>query len=309
MPLIRRRPLAGLAALGAVALIAGCGGGSDTLSADDFREQADAICADANREIEGLTEPTSADEFLPFLRSGLEIQTAQTEKLKALEPPSDLEAPFNEAVELIEQKNAAIEGAADRIEAGEDPETVVTAIDADIEAIDEQADGKAEALGLTVCGTEATEVTQTTATTPTAPSSDTAPATVTAPATDTAPATGAGDTSAYVADVQEAAGALQSFGTLLQSTTGLDDLKAKVPEAQANLDTFDTAIAKLDGYTLPTAQLERQRTGLLRTGPKVSDVLRRFLDAAGTGDLSAVQALVPEVTSTIGEFQQAATAG
>ena len=37
MSLVRRRPLAGIAALGAVALIAGCGGGSDTLSADEFR--------------------------------------------------------------------------------------------------------------------------------------------------------------------------------------------------------------------------------------------------------------------------------
>ena len=44
-----RRPLAGLAALGAAALIAGCGGGSDSSSADDFRQQADEICADANR--------------------------------------------------------------------------------------------------------------------------------------------------------------------------------------------------------------------------------------------------------------------
>ena len=41
----------------------------------------------------------------------------------------------------------------------------------------------------------------------------------------------------------------------------------------------------------------------------MSDVLRRFLDAAEKGDVSAVQALVPEVTSTITEFQQAATGG
>ena len=303
MTLARRRPLVGLAVLGAVALIAGCGGGSDTLSADEFRTQADGICADANRELEGLTEPSSNDQFLPFLRSGLEIQSAQIDKLKELEPPSDLETPFNDAIDLIERKNAAIDGAADRIEGGEDPEAVITAINSQVDDLDAQADEKATVLGLSVCGTDTSSGTETTSTTPTAP------ATETAPATDTAPTTGASDTAAYVADVQEAAGALQSFGTLLQSTTGLDDLKAKVPEAQDSLDTFDTAIAKLDGYTLPTAQLERQRTGLLRTGPKVSDVLRRFLDAAGTGDLAAVQRLVPEVTSTIGEFQQAATTG
>ena len=43
-----RRPIAGLAAVGAAALIAGCGGGSDTSSADDFRAQADDVVSKYN---------------------------------------------------------------------------------------------------------------------------------------------------------------------------------------------------------------------------------------------------------------------
>jgi hypothetical protein len=82
-----------------------------------------------------------------------------------------------------------------------------------------------------------------------------------------------------------------------------------VPGAKAALDDFDQAIAKLQTYSLGDATLDKQRAGLVRTGPKVSDVLRRFLDAAQEGDVSKVQALVPEVTSTITEFQQAATGG
>ena len=82
-----------------------------------------------------------------------------------------------------------------------------------------------------------------------------------------------------------------------------------MPDATAALDDFDAAIAKLKAYTLADETLDKQRSGLVRTGPKVSDVLRRFLDAAEKGDVSAVQALVPEVTSTITEFQQAATGG
>ena len=82
-----------------------------------------------------------------------------------------------------------------------------------------------------------------------------------------------------------------------------------MPDATAALDDFDEAIAKLDTYTLEDETLDKQRAGLVRTGPKVSDVLRRFLDAAEKGDVAAVQALVPEVTSTITEFQQAATGG
>jgi len=305
MSLVSRRPLAGLVALGAIALIAGCGGGgdSDSLSADEFRTQADAVCADTDRQIDGLTEPTSGDQVLAFLRAGLPIQQAQLDRLKALKAPDELKADFDSALGLLEQQSTAIDSAADRIEAGEDAEAVLTEVNGGIESLGDEADAKAKALGLTVCGDAADEGT---------PTATSATVTTVAPPTtptETTATTGTGDAAAYVADVQEAAGALQEFGTLLQSTTGLEDLRSKIPTAQASLDTFDAAIAKLDGYTLPAAELETQRAGLARTGPAVSDVLRRFLDAANEGDLGAVQALVPEVTKTIGEFQTAATGG
>jgi hypothetical protein len=239
---------------------------------------------------------------LVFLRAGLPIQEAQLEKLRDLEPPEELKADFDEAMGLLEQQTTAIDAAADRIEGGEDAEAVLTEVNDEISGLGDQADAKAEALGLSVCGedSDSGDATVTTGTAATSPV-ETAPTTP-------ADTTGAGgDTAAYVADVQEAAGALQEFGTLLQSTTGLEDLRTKIPQAQASLDTFDAAIAELEGYTLSAPRLEKQRAGLARTGPAVSDVLRRFLDAAEEGDLEAVQALVPEVTQTIGEFQAAAT--
>ena len=308
MSLVRSRPLAALAVLGAAAAIAGCGGGDDdsgALSAEEFRSQADAICADANTRLDALDEPTGADQVLGFLQSGLTVQKEQLEKLKALQPPDDLAGTFNEATDLLDQQTAAIEGAADRIAGGEDAETVIGEVDSQIDSLSEQADAKAKELGLEVCGTEDSG-TDTTATVATAPAlTTTAP-----PATDTtAGPTATGDTAGYVEDVQAAAGALTTFGTALQSTTSLDDLKDKVPDATQALDDFDAAIAKLDTYSLSDGTLDNQRAGLVRTGPKVSDVLRRFLDAAQKGDVAAVQALVPEVTSTITEFQQAATGG
>ncbi len=307
MSFVRSRPIAALAVVGAVAAIAGCGGGDDSsgqLSADEFRSQADAICADANSRLDALDEPTGNDQVLGFLQSGLTLQKEQLEKLKALQPPDDLAGTFNEATDLLTQQTAAIQGAADRISGGEDPETVIGDVDSQIDSLNDQADAKAKELGLTVCGSEDSTGSGTTATTATVP-----PATVTAPDTDTSSSSATGDTAGYVDDVQVAAGALTTFGTALQSTTSLDDLKAKVPDATAALDDFDQAIAKLDTYSLQDGTLDNQRAGLVRTGPKVSDVLRRFLDAAQSGDVSAVQALVPEVTSTITEFQQAATGG
>ena len=297
---VRRRPLAGLAVVGAAALIAGCGGGSDSPSADEFREQADAICADANREIDGLTEPTSVDtdEVLPFLTSGLTIQQSQIDRLRELEPPSDLEGTWNEAIDLLEERQGLIQEAADKIAAGESASAVL-GDDAELERLQEEARQKARDLGLTVCGSEDEEP-STTATDTTATAPDTATS---------APATTSGETAQYVTDVQAAAGALQSFGRVLQGSTDVDDFKANVPEAQASLDEFDAAIAKLDGYELSDARLEEQRSGLAETGPRVSDVLRRFLDAASSGDIAAVGELVPEVTARINEFQQAATGG
>jgi len=308
MSFVRSRPLAALAVVGAAAAIAGCGGGGDSdgaLSAEEFRTQADAICAEANTRLDTLDEPTQADQVLGFLQSGLTVQKEQLAKLKALQPPSDLAGTFDEATGLLDQQTAAIQGAADRIAGGESAEAVIADVDAQIDSLNDQADAKAKELGLEVCGTEDTGD-ATTATTVTAP---TAPTTATAPATDTTSGAAAGDTAGYVTDVQAAAAALSTFGTALQSTTSLDDLKAKVPGATAALDDFDQAIAKLDTYTLSEARLDEQRAGLVRTGPKVSDVLRRFLDAAQKGDVSAVQSLVPEVMSTIQEFQTAATGG
>ncbi len=103
--------------------------------------------------------------------------------------------------------------------------------------------------------------------------------------------------------------ALKSFGELLQSSTSLQDLGSKAGEAQAKLDQFDVAIAKLGTYTLDSKQLDAQRAGLAETGPEVSDVLRRFLTAAAANDIAGISKLVPEVTTAIGKFQAAATGG
>jgi len=309
MSFVRSRPLAALAVVGAAAAIAGCGGGGDSdgaLSADEFRSQADAICADANTRLEALDEPTGNDQVLGFLQSGLTVQKEQLDKLKTLDPPEDLAGTFGEAMDLLDQQTNEIQDAADRISGGEDPEAVINDVSAELDSISNQADAKAKELGLEVCGTEDTATgADTTATVATAPTLTTTPP----PTTTSSSSATTGDTAGYVEDVQAAAAALTTFGTALQSTTSLDDLKSKVPDATAALDDFDEAIAKLDTYTLEDETLDKQRAGLVRTGPKVSDVLRRFLDAAEQGDVSAVQALVPEVTSTITEFQQAATGG
>ncbi len=309
MPLVRRRPLAGIAALGVVALLAGCGGGSDSaggsdaLSAAEFRTQADAICADFNRTSGGVADPTSSAEVLPYLKTILPFQQAELTKLEALTPPADLADTYTEALALLNKQRAAIVAATAEIEGGASAETVIAKVGPEIEALNTQADAKGKSLGLKVCGTDETEGATTT-------SSATTPASTTeaeAPATTVDTPLTTGTTGRYVDDVQAAATALQEFGSILQGASGIDDFTAKASDAEKSLDTFDAAIAKLAGYTLEVPKLEKQRAGLAETGPQVSDVLRRFVDAAGKGDIATVGTLVPEVLKTITEFQKAAT--
>lgn len=313
MPLVRRRPLAGIAALSVVALLAGCGGGSDSaggsdaLSAAEFRTQADAICADFNRTSEGVADPTSSAEVLPYLKTILPFQQDELRKLEALKPPADLADTYTEALALLNKQRAAIVAATAEIEGGASAETVIARVGPEIEALNTQADAKGKALGLKICGTDETESTSTGGSSAPAPESAPASTTIEAPATTGETPSTTGTTGRYVDDVQAAATALQEFGSILQGAAGIDDFTAKAPEAKKSLDTFDAAIAELAGYTLEVPKLEKQRAGLTETGPQVSDVLRRFVDAAAEGDIATVGTLVPEVMKTITEFQKAAT--
>jgi hypothetical protein len=293
---VRRRPLAGLAALGAAALIAGCGGGSDSLSAEEFRQQADAICAEGDEQTDALTTPTTPEEVLPFLQTGLPIADEQRERIAELDPPDDLQAAFDEAQDLNQQRRDLLQQGLQRIEAGEDPVAVLRELQPELDRLQAEARAKARELGLTVCGAEDEGDGTTTAGTA-----------GTAPQPTTGTGTTGADTAQYLEDVGAAVGSLQTFSSLLQGTTSLADLQAKVPEARAELDSFDEAVAKLEGYSFENATLEQQRAQLAATGPEVADQLRRFLTAAESGDAEAIQQVLPGVTRALTEFQDAAT--
>ena len=301
MPLVNRRSLAGFCVAGAIAIVAGCGGGGDddtsgSLSAAEFRTQADAICQTSNDSLATLTEPTassSSAEVAAFLTAGLEATDAEIAKLRALDPPADLAGELDQALDLLEQRQTRIRAVADRVAAGEDFETVIGQANDEIDNLNNQADAKAKELGLTVCGT---------------PAGDSGASATTGTGTTTAPSTGGGSTSAQVTtDLKAAQAALVGVSTSLQSASGtsLDDLKAVVPDARQALSEFDDAIAKLASDTAPTAAQEKVRAAVVAAGPKVSDVLQRLLEAIEDGDEAAATALVPEVQKVFAELQTA----
>jgi hypothetical protein len=137
--------------------------------------------------------------------------------------------------------------------------------------------------------------------------STTGSATSTAPSTSTNATAEVADPSRFRSDALAAASSLQAVGTALQSTSSLDDLKAKLSGLRGSLDRFDQAIGRMAGYTLADATLEQQRSGLARTGPRVSRLIRRFIDAAQRADLAKVRSLAPQIASALQDFATAAT--
>lgn len=315
MKRVIRRPVAGLAIIGAAALIAGCGGGDDdttttvaeappALSAEEFRDQANAVCADISARTDEIDFPETPEGIADALDQVRDAQDEGVDRLRDITPPEEFEAEWEEAIGLQEELVAAVGDAVDRIEAGDDPETVFIELSGATEEQSERLDEIAADLGLDECLDEDGGTTTDESTT-----GDTLTDEGTTDGTDTDGGT-AGATvtpDVYLADVQETAGALQSFGQLLQTVDSADDLGTIAPQAQAHLDDFDAGIAEMAGYTVDNPTVERQRAGLVETGPEVSDVLRRFVDAAAEGDASAVQSLLPEVLSALQSFSAAAT--
>jgi hypothetical protein len=317
-PLRNRLLSASIAVAGAVALTAGCGGSGSSSSttagasstgapsADAFRSQADAVCRDANTQLNALTAPSdssSAADVASYLHRGLTISGDELDRLRAITPPADLKDDYDSALDLLSRRDAQLKTAADKIAGGADASQVIGAADARITSLNDQAKAKAKTLGLSVCGTDEGETaTTSTATTTTAPATDTTATT----ASTTGTSATSGTDKRFTTDLTTASGALSHFADVIRSGGSLSDLQAKVPTARADLQKFDRAITDLGRYTLDSPALERKRAGIARTGHRVTSTLERFLDAVAKGDQGAAAAVLPDLQSAITAFSSAA---
>jgi hypothetical protein len=307
------RLLLGLALLALPALVAaGCGDdkkseGATTvtaLTAGQWREQADAICADIDTRSNAVAEPSSPAEIAAYLEKILPLGQEQVSRLKALVPPAELQSIQSQAVANQEEAVRVVQGALDRIKGGEDPTKVISELTADVDRITAEGKRLAQEAGLTKCGQDETTGTTgtTTETTETAETTETTETTE----TPTIPTTGDAQVDRFLADVQKATGALTAFGNALSAASDPQDIKSKVSELRGKLGEFDAAIASMDGYTLDNSTVEGQRSRLVVSGPKVSDVLRKFVDAAASGDLGKITAVLPDVATALSDFGRAA---
>jgi hypothetical protein len=112
-------------ALGALAL-AGCEFGSDSGNAEFIRE-ADAICAQHERQISLLPQPqTFLRDFAVYMRRAVPIAREQNRKLRALDAPEDDAADFRRMLSLLDQQLDMWEQAGEQAFAGNDQQAQTT---------------------------------------------------------------------------------------------------------------------------------------------------------------------------------------
>jgi len=151
--------LLALVALTALAA-AGCGGGGggasgDRLSAAEFRQAADAICAEYDQKIQDLGEPESLEDLTAFIGRAIPIIEEGFNKLEELRPPEELEADWNRAIEVNAENLQLTKDLQAAAESGNDER--VQEILAQASQNEEETDRLARELGLQRCGEEGTE--------------------------------------------------------------------------------------------------------------------------------------------------------
>jgi hypothetical protein len=143
-----------VAVLGALFLLAGCGGedGGGQLSAEELRGQADAICAKYDDEFNALGEPTSADELDAFLEEAIPLVEEQTNELENLDAPDELADDWDRAMAVQREGLANVRALQDAVQDGD--ATRIQELLAEAKSIRAESDQLARDLGLETCGEE-----------------------------------------------------------------------------------------------------------------------------------------------------------
>jgi hypothetical protein len=143
--------VAGAAALFLAACGGGGGGGSaQSLTAEEFRQQADAICKQYEDKLSELGSPSSLDDLSAFVDKAVPILAEGNDKLAELEAPDDLSADWDRAMELQDEN---LQVARDLQKAIHDNDTArVQELVSKLDATDAESTRLARNVGLENCG-------------------------------------------------------------------------------------------------------------------------------------------------------------
>lgn len=101
-----------------VAFATGCGGngGGDRLSAEEFQQQANAICQKYDERIQAIGNPTSPADIPEFVSKGVPILRQGIAELRSLQPPAELQDDFDR---MLDETQKAIPAAQKLAEAAQ----------------------------------------------------------------------------------------------------------------------------------------------------------------------------------------------
>jgi hypothetical protein len=141
-----------IAAAVAVLALAACGGGDDgdQLTADEFRQQADAIGGEFEGRLDELGTPESLDDLQGYVDDAVPIPEEGTNRLDELQPPDELEEDWNRAMEVNREQLDNVREVQDAVADG-DQARVAELLQQSDEAREESNQLAAD-LGLTECG-------------------------------------------------------------------------------------------------------------------------------------------------------------
>ena len=143
------RSRAVLAATLLVAVVAGCGG-EETLTRADYITQADAICDDYNQRQAKLGDPESVEDIERLGDETKPLVEKQLAELRDLKAPEEIADDAAAAYDLLERQLPKLDALVRAAEANDVAKVQSVAAEAGV--LDEQADAKAEKIGLKVCG-------------------------------------------------------------------------------------------------------------------------------------------------------------
>ena len=142
--------VAGAAALFLAACGGGGGGSAQSLTAEEFRQQADAICKQYEDKLSELGSPSSLDDLGNFVDKAVPIIEEGNNKLSELDAPDDLSGDWDRAMKLQDQN---LQVARDLQKAIRDNDTArVQELVSKLDATDAESTRLARNVGLENCG-------------------------------------------------------------------------------------------------------------------------------------------------------------
>jgi hypothetical protein len=118
------------------------------LTLDEWVEEADAICEEANDAGDEVGSPASIDDVIEMAPDLYDVSEAQYDDLVALGLPDEQADDVEEALALLEEQLGILE---EIVDAGDDEEAINELLEEGA-ALGEEADAIAADLGLEVCG-------------------------------------------------------------------------------------------------------------------------------------------------------------